>query len=69
MIKLLSDMDLDSKKVILRVDYNVPVKDGAILDDNRITSSFETIDYLLNQNCKIILLSHFGKVMDYLRFI
>lgn len=62
MIKLLSDMDLENKKVLLRVDYNVPVKDGAILDDNRITSSFETIDYLLNQNCKIILLSHFGKI-------
>ena len=62
MIKLLSDMDLDNKKVIVRVDYNVPVKDGSILDDNRITSSFETIDYLLDHDCKIILLSHFGKV-------
>ena len=35
MIKLLSDMDLENKKVLLRVDYNVPVKDGAILDENK----------------------------------
>ena len=56
--------ELKNKRVILRVDYNVPVKNGEILDTKRIDASFETIDYLVKNGCKIILLSHFGRVKD-----
>ena len=62
MYRKLSNMDIDNKRIILRVDYNVPIKDGVILDDNKITASLETIKYLLSHNCSIILLSHLGKV-------
>lgn len=55
-------MVVRNKKVLLRVDYNVPVQNGRILDDSKIKSTLETIYYLLSENCKIILLSHFGKV-------
>jgi len=61
-MKVLQDMDVTNKKVVVRVDYNVAVKDGKILDDSKIKKSLETINYLLDKNCKIILLSHFGKV-------
>ena len=50
------------KKVIIRVDYNVPIKDGHIEDDNRIVQSLETIKYAIENNAKIILLSHLGRV-------
>lgn len=58
----LQNMNVSNKTVIVRVDYNVPVKDNEILDDNKIKASLETINYLINNNCKIILLSHFGKI-------
>jgi phosphoglycerate kinase len=58
----LKNADVENKKVIVRVDYNVPVKDGEILDTKKIDDSFETLDYLISKNCKIILLSHFGRV-------
>lgn len=51
-----------NKKVIVRVDYNVPVVDGVIQDDRRISSSLDTINYLKDSNAKIILMSHFGKI-------
>ena len=50
------------KKVIVRVDYNVPVKDGIIEDNNRIVSSLKTINYLIDAEAKIILMSHMGKI-------
>lgn len=50
------------KKVIVRVDYNVPVKDGIIEDDNRILCSLKTINYLIESGAKIILMSHMGKI-------
>ena len=62
MYKLLQDMDVDNKRVIVRCDFNVPMKDGKILDDYKIISSLDTIKYLLDRNAKIILLSHLGKV-------
>ena len=62
MKKNLRDMVLDNKKVILRVDYNVPMQNGMILDDTKIRESLPTIEYLLEKNCKIIILSHLGKV-------
>ena len=62
MYKLLQDMDVENKRVIVRCDFNVPMKDNQILDDYKIISSLETIYYLLERNAKIILLSHLGKV-------
>ena len=56
------DLDLENKKVLVRVDYNVPISDGIVMDDNRIRQSLETIKYLIDKNCKIILLSHLGKI-------
>ena len=56
------DLDLDGKKVLMRCDFNVPIKDGKILSDERISSSLETINYLINNHAKIIIMSHLGKV-------
>ncbi len=50
------------KKVIVRVDYNVPIKDGVIEDNNRIVSSLKTINYLIESGAKVILMSHLGKI-------
>lgn len=61
-MKKINEINLKNKKVIIRVDYNVPIKDGKIIDDNRIKESLQTINYCLDNNCKIILLSHLGKV-------
>ena len=62
MYNKLTDINVDGKRVIVRVDYNVPIKDGKILDDNKIRASLPTISYLLDKGCSIILLSHLGKV-------
>lgn len=61
-MKKIKDLNLDSKKVIIRVDFNVPIKDGKIVDDNKILESLETINYCLERNAKVILLSHLGRV-------
>lgn len=61
-MRTLKDINLENKKVILRVDYNVSIKDGKVVDNNRIKASLETINYLLEKNVKIILMSHLGKV-------
>lgn len=53
--------DLKGKKVLLRVDYNVPLEEGKIKNDFRIKASYKTIDYLLKNKAKIILISHLGK--------
>ena len=62
MKKTIRDYNLEGKKVIIRVDFNVPIKDEEIQDDNRIKQSLETINYALKHNAKIILLSHLGRV-------
>ena len=62
MKKTIRDFDLDSKKVIIRVDFNVPIQNGVITDDNRIKESLKTINYALENNAKVILLSHLGRV-------
>ena len=63
MKKTIKDYNLEGKKVIIRVDFNVPIKDNKIMDDNRIVQSIKTIKYVLDKNAKsIILLSHLGKV-------
>ena len=64
MKKTIKDYNLEGKKVIIRVDFNVPIKDGEIQDDNRIKQSLETINYALEHNAKIILLSHLGRVKE-----
>ena len=58
----LQDINIKNKTVVLRVDYNVPIIDGKVLDDSKIKASLKTINYLLKNNCKIILLSHLGKI-------
>lgn len=58
----LSENSFSNKRVILRCDFNVPVKDGIITDDSKITRSLKTIKYLLDNDNMVILLSHFGRV-------
>lgn len=58
----LRNMYVKNKTVILRCDLNVPIKNGNILDETKIIKSLETINYLINENCKIIILSHLGRV-------
>ena len=60
--KIVTDLDVAGKKVIVRVDFNVPHKGDVITDDNRIRAALPTINYLLEHNAKVILLSHLGKV-------
>ncbi|EAD2637570.1 phosphoglycerate kinase [Listeria monocytogenes] len=60
--KVVTDLDLKDKKVLVRVDFNVPMKDGKITNDNRIVAALSTIEYILEQNGKAILFSHLGKV-------
>ncbi|MCF0109622.1 MAG: phosphoglycerate kinase [Erysipelotrichaceae bacterium] len=56
------DLDVKGKRVIVRVDFNVPRKNGVITDDNRIVAALPTINYLVENGAKIVLLSHLGKV-------
>jgi phosphoglycerate kinase len=60
--KTLKDVDLDNKTVIVRLDFNVPIKDGVISDNKRIKAAVETLMYLLEHNCKIIVLSHLSRI-------
>lgn len=61
MIKTITDLNVKNKRVLVRVDYNVPVKDGVILNDVRMVDSLPTISYLINNGAKVVLCSHFGR--------
>ncbi|OOV77358.1 phosphoglycerate kinase [Mammaliicoccus fleurettii] len=60
--KNVKDVDLKGKKLLVRADFNVPMKDGAITNDNRIVQALPTIKYIIEQGGKVILFSHLGKV-------
>ena len=60
-IKKIQDMDLKNKKVLVRVDYNVPLKDGKVDNNKRIVATEKTIKYLLENNCRIVLIAHLGR--------
>ncbi len=59
--KSIEDIDVAGKRVLVRCDFNVPVKDGVITSDKRITEALPTIKYLVDKNCKVVLCSHMGK--------
>ena len=61
-MKFIEDINIDNKKVILRLDLNVTIKDNQILDDTKIVKSLKTINYLLDHNCKVLIMSHLGKI-------
>ncbi len=61
-MKTIRDLSISGKKLIIRVDFNVPMKDGIIKDDTRIVESLETIKYAIDNGAKVILLSHLGRV-------
>lgn len=63
-MKTIKDLDINDKKVIIRCDFNVPIKDGKITDDTRIKAALETINYCIEHNSKIILLSHLGRIKE-----
>jgi phosphoglycerate kinase len=57
----IQDLDLDNKNVVVRVDYNVPLKDGRVDNPKRIAATEKTIKYLLEKGCRVVLLSHLGR--------
>lgn len=60
--KTIDQLDLNGKKVLIRVDFNVPIKDGKVMSDKRITSAIPTIQKVISEGGKVILFSHLGRV-------
>ena len=61
-MKFIEELDVTNKKVILRLDLNVTIKEGKIVDDTKIRKSIPTIKYLLNKGANLLIMSHLGKV-------
>ncbi len=59
--KTLKDINVKGKKILVRTDYNVPFKDGKIIDDFKIQASLKTLKYLIKEKCKIVVISHLGR--------
>lgn len=63
-MKTIKDMNLENKKVLIRCDFNVPMKEGKIVDDTRIVAALPTIKYCLEQHAKVVLFSHLGRIKE-----
>lgn len=64
MKKSITDLNLTGKRVIIRCDFNVPMKNGEITDDTRIVESLDTIRYAVGERAKVILMSHLGRIKE-----